>query len=233
MRKNQHEINLNVSLSKQKLLNMKNLLKSLLCASLLIISFASCKKNLNVISSSNNGQIEKNTVVNMQRLSGNDRRIAYETLTPAEVKEFWIEHINQFVEDRTLTTSQTATISTLLTFIENHTLDENAETLLQDFQSVWLPNALLVFTKEEVFLLAFSLYDNVDDDHEGLVNANGGGGGTGTNNPLKKCQCEIGSSFWACAMHPIQCTNITCLHTTSCGFLLMSECDGRCDVTKG
>lgn len=212
---------------------MKNLLKSLLCASLLIVSFAACNKNQNVITPSNNGQIVKNTVASMQALSGDDRRIAYETLTPAEVKAFWIEHINQFAAVRTLTSAQTATISTLLTFIENHTLDENSQTLLQDFQSVWLPNALLAFTKEEVFLLAFSLYDNVEDDYAGLVNANGGGGGTGTNNPPKKCQCELGSIFWACAMHPIQCSNIICLKSTSCGFMLMSECDGRCDVTKG
>ena len=211
---------------------MKNLLKSLLCASLIPFAFAACNKKENTKVLIKNKQKAKYAVATMQWLGGEDRRIAFETLSPLEVREFWIEHINHFAEVRNLTNAQNATISNLLTFIENHTLDENAQTIIQDFQSVWLPNALQVFTNEEVFLLAYSLYDNVEDDYAGLVNVNGSGG-NGTSNPPKQCQCEVGSTFWACGLKPNQCEKVNCIATTSCGFLLMAECDGRCNVLKG
>jgi hypothetical protein len=196
----------------------------------------SCKKTDYTESQNDLKNESKKTLIAFNSLNNFDAISAYQSLTDDEIRNFWIEHVNTFINSRTLSTEQASSINTLLTYLQN--ADFNDVNYKTNFLSVWLPNALSVFSEEDVFILAFSIFDTVQDDYidKFQVNApgSGGGGGIGGGKPPKKsCQCEVGSNFWACALNPTQCVQQECMASSKgCGFLLLSTCDGRCDITK-
>jgi hypothetical protein len=210
---------------------MKKLKKLLLVFTVLLV-VQSCKKT-DYRESPNDLKIErKKTLIAFNHLNNFDAISAYQSLTDDEIREFWIEHVNTFINSRTLNSEQISSTNTLLTYLQN--ADLNDEIYKTNFLSVWLPNALSTFSEQDVFLLAFSIFDNIQDDRTDKfqVNAPGSGGGGSGTPPKKSCRCEVGSNFWACALNPTKCVQQECKPSKSCGFLLLSECNGICDLTK-
>jgi hypothetical protein len=214
---------------------MKSQIKILLALFSFMLVFQNCKKtSLSEISTNKNGVSSKNQIASVSsaffELNADDYLTVYNSLTNDEIKNLWLQHIEEFISNRTLTNSQLLNVDLLKTYITNADLDNIVAK--NDFVSVWLPNSLNVFSEEEVFLLAFTLHNNVTSAYDGYIKIGGGSGGGTPSTPKKNCQCEIGSNFWACALHPKQCDVIDCTPNKGCGFALLSECDGRCNLLK-
>ena len=218
---------------------MKTHVTKLVLSIFLILALESCKKNQAPTSVDLTNQIKgQNRIMltALEGLNGEDLQLAYGTLTPDEIKAFWIEHIDTFKAHNTLSSPQLTVVGNLKAFIENNSLDlssDSSHTLVRNFQTLWLPGAFGVFSNEQIFLLAYSLYDNIEDDYYYKQNPGGGGshGGGGGGGLHKPCQCEQGSTYWACALHPTQCAANDCIPSSDgCGFLLFSTCDGFCNI---
>jgi hypothetical protein len=216
---------------------MKSQIKILLALFSFMLVFQNCKKeSLSEISTHKNGIRSKNKIAVVSsaffELNADDYLTVYNSLTNDEIKNLWLQHIEEFISNRTLTNSQLLNVDLLKTYITNADLDNIVAK--NDFVSVWLPNSLRLFSEEEVYLLAFTLYNDIKTSYESFkpyVGGGSGGGGT-PSTPKKACQCELGSNFWACALHPKQCDVLDCTPNKGCGFLMGSECNGRCNLLK-
>ncbi len=216
---------------------MKSQIKILLALFSFMLVFQNCKKtSLSEISTNKKGVSSKNQIASVSsaffELNADDYLTVYNSLTNDEIKNLWLQHIEEFISNRTLTNSQLLNVDLLKTYITNADLDNIVAK--NDFVSVWLPNSLRLFSEEEVYLLAFTLYNDINTSYESFkpyVGGGSGGGGT-PSTPKKSCQCEVGSNFWACALHPKQCDKLDCTPNKGCGFLMWSECDGRCNLLK-
>jgi hypothetical protein len=216
---------------------MKSQIKILFALFSLMLIFQNCKKeNLSKISINKNGIRSKNQIASVStaffQLNTDDYLTVYNSLTNDEIKNLWIQHIEELVSNRTLTSAQLLNVDLLKTYITNADLDNVAAK--NNFVSVWLPNSLNVFSEKEVYLLAFTLYNDINTSYESFkpyVGGGSGGGGT-PSTPKKSCQCELGSNFWACALHPKQCDVLECTPNKGCGFLMLSECNGRCNLLQ-
>ena len=214
---------------------MKSQIKILLALFSFMLVFQNCKKtSLSEISTNKKGVSSKNQIASVSsaffELNADDYLTVYNSLTNDEIKGLWLQHIEEFKQNRTLTNSQLLNVDLLKAYITN--ADLNNIIAKNDFVSVWLPNSLLLFSEEEVYLLAFTLYSDINTSYESLKPYAGGGSGGTPSTPKKSCQCELGSNFWACALHPKQCDVIDCTPNKGCGFLMWSECNGRCNLLK-
>lgn len=204
---------------------MKKYTKSLLfCIAMLVI--ASCSKSPSDLNVRQPVHVPIEKISRVLATSDvHDLSSVYAAMTPAERKAVWLAHIDSLISSNQYTPMQMNQVLELKSMLNSFSFEgSNSDFIVNELQD-WLSVASTILSEEQIYLLCFTLCDNMVEEMDRLDMLPSGG------NPPQRpdCNCKIKNLF-ACMAHPANCRTISCSSKSGigCGWLMIQECTGKC-----
>lgn len=201
---------------------------ALLASILIIFTFTQCEKVTNADLKSEQTRVDMKLINEVRQVSSqNDQRLAYNLLTPAEKAIMWKLKLTDILKTDTLNYDQRAHIERLNSFIKT-SIFENANEKDMNviaFAKSWCIDGLNYFTKEEIVKIAFNI-GNTNLDNKNIITVSNSLKTAPGGPPKLDCNCCSTSAFSCNSCD----TGFNCKEVTSCGFLFLYTCDGRCSL---
>ena len=192
---------------------------------LLLIVISSCENEAFFDSAGESISVSK--VESVMNLQGEAQRIAYNMLTQKEQHYLWDRKFKRVLYSGHLTSEQEQLVTELrqsLAMLLNRSLTTQ-ETA--DFERNWVSKAQRVFSKAELYTLAYSITDQISKVSKVSLSQLR----TSATTELESCQCND-ESVWACMPSPDhickQLENECLVHWGGCGFVWLATCNGLC-----
>jgi len=160
------------------------------------------------------------------------RKELFSDLTNSEKQNFWEYKLYNLIVENDFNKAQVSHISQLMEIITSSTFDLRNSNVNDVFENEWTRKAENLFTKDEVFLVAYSLVSFNRSIGPSVTIGSGGG---------NDCICLQESRYTCARITGVttsgldfeygDCHDSSCETSTSgCGFLALYSCDGaECD----
>lgn len=157
----------------------------------------------------------------MDDVPNEDLKATYMSLTGEEMRSVWLAHFDTFQSHHTLNELQMHLLDSVRSFFSTVSFTDSNNNS-QSFFNSWYPLAQQVFTPDEIYLIGFTLYDNLDDEIASF-RPNVGNNGSETTD----CNCDS-DSWFSCVFNPDKCTRGGCKAGKGCGFGFFWKCNRLC-----